>query len=191
MSTEVKSAGHITYRRIILLGLLFSMAGDISLIWRVKLFIPGVAFFAVAQYFYLRAFGFKPFGGPAYMTSCSMLAGFSFLYLRNGIPNMMLMSMVLVYIMLIFTMMWRAWIHMIANPSVGSACGIIGAISFVISDFIIASDKFVAIIPNAQIYVMITYYLAQLLITASVAYYKPHPYKTEDKEVYTYKERLN
>ena len=191
MSTEVKTKGHTSYKRNILMGLFFSMAGDYSLIWRVKLFIPGLLFFAIAQYFYIRAFGFKPMGGAAYMTSSSMLAGFCFLYLNAGITSLVLQSLVLMYCMLIFTMMWRSWIMMIASPSIGAACGVIGAISFVVSDFIIASDKFVATIPNAQIYVMLTYYLAQLLITASVAYYKPHPYKAEDKEVYTYKERLN
>ena len=40
--------------------------------------------------------------------------------------------------------------------------GVLGAIVFVISDTTIAVDKFMFAIPNAKIFIMVTYYLAQL-----------------------------
>jgi alkenylglycerophosphocholine hydrolase len=46
--------------------------------------------------------------------------------------------------------------------------GVLGAIVFVISDTTIAVDKFMFTIPNAKIFIMVTYYLAQLGIAMSV-----------------------
>ena len=54
----------ITYNRGILKGLLFSIAGDVLLIWNMYelYFMLGMVCFALTQIFYIRAFGFMPFG---------------------------------------------------------------------------------------------------------------------------------
>lgn len=191
MSTTVKSKGHTSYKNNILVGLFFSIAGDVSLIWREKLFVAGLLFFAIAQYFYIRAFGMRPRGSSAIMISCVMLAAFTYLYLHTGITSVVMKGLVVMYALLIFSMLWRAWIQMQANPSVGAACAVLGAFIFIVSDLLIASDKWVMTMAGTNIYVMVTYYMAQLLITASVSYYKPHPYREDDKLIYSYKERLN
>ena len=63
LSCANQSKEHASFKTKILLGLLFSMAGDACLVWRIKYFIPGLLFFAIAQLIYSFAFEFTPFGG--------------------------------------------------------------------------------------------------------------------------------
>ena len=191
MSTTAKTKGHEIYKRTMIIALLFAMAGDIAMIWPEKNFILGMMFFAGTHLFYMRSFGFKPRGPPASLVSCFMLGSLAFMYLQPGIKSMQMQALILMYQVVLFGMFWRAWIQMQANPSIGSACGMIGAIVLVISDLIVASNRFIGKVDNGPMYMLSTYYIGQLFITASAAYYRPHPYRATDEKIYSYKERLN
>ena len=61
----------------------------------------------------------------------------------------------------------RAFSYHLGISNQSKLYGAIGALIFVVSDSIIAIDKFVAPIENGKMYVMLTYYSGQLLIAAT------------------------
>lgn len=165
-----------TKRKFVILGLAISMLGDISLVWRVKLFIPGLLFFAVAQTCYIKAFGFSP-KGYAYGLICTMTAFAMDSHLLPGVTEGPLMKfLVIMYTALIFTMAWRAMVQAFNRPSAATWVGFLGAVSFICSDFMIALTKWrpvPQIQERASFYIMLTYYAAQLGISYSVLLAKP------------------
>ena len=171
LSEKDKSAQHKSYKRLIIAGLFFSMAGDSCLVWRVKLFIPGLLFFAIAHVCYVLANGFKPFGSGATAVSCALIGCFTYAYLYPAISDPVMKYMVLLYSVLIFAMGWRTAARAQLHVNLGTMCGFLGALIFVISDFIIAFDKWKMKLDKASFWIMMTYYSAQLLISLSAACY--------------------
>jgi uncharacterized membrane protein YhhN len=173
----VQSTDHVDkafrrYKTSIMFGLLLSMAGDAMLVWRVSLFIPGLLFFALAHLFYIRAFGFKPYGGGPTAVSCLILLAITFLTVAPVLEDKPVMYLlVLLYCCVIFTMAWRSIVCLQTLPGIGSFCACAGAVLFVASDFIIAYDKFSHTIDGAPLYVNTTYFMAQMMIALSAACY--------------------
>ena len=170
LSCASQSPEHASRKNRILLGLLFSMAGDACLVWRVKMFIPGLLFFAVAQILYAFAFEFSPFGGMVPFSVCVAACSSIYAYLYAGVEEPVMKVLVLVYAALIFCMGWRALVRVLREPSPGNICGLVGALLFVASDFLIAVDKFMFPVEFASFRIMMTYYAAQLGISLSVCY---------------------
>ena len=82
-----------------------------------------------------------------------------------------------IYALLLTGTMWTAWLRMASSayPSKGNANGwalltALGATLFLVSDFVLAWNKFVASIPNSRILIMSTYYAALLLLFMGGAY---------------------
>ncbi|XP_063797717.1 lysoplasmalogenase TMEM86B [Pseudophryne corroboree] len=156
------------YAKKIFLGLLFSAAGDICLVWP-EYFLFGMLMFGLAHLMYTIAFGFYPlnirifivlalFGVTFYSATVSYLSG-PFVYMVAG------------YSMLICTMAWRALCRVsLASHKFSWACisAALGSIFFMVSDCVLAVDKFCFPVTNARAIVMSTYYGAQLLIALSV-----------------------
>ena len=93
-------------------------------------------------------------------------AGGYFLYLRPSLESDMVIP-VLAYCLVIASMAYRALAR--SSPSGAEhVYGFVGALSFVVSDSMLAYNKFVSPIPYSHLWVMITYYGAQLLIAGSV-----------------------
>ena len=161
---------YYSYSRKILLGLIFSCLGDIFLVWKNHgYFIHGILCFAVAQIFYAAAFGFRPFNPYACATSIA-LASTAYMFLWPGLSGIFLYVGVL-YCTLIFTMAWRAIARVKFLNDMWTwtgLCSCFGAVFFLISDFIIAVDKFRFHVPYAHPLIMFTYYAAQLGISLSV-----------------------
>lgn len=72
------------------------------------------------------------------------------------------------YILLIFTMAWRAGARVGKLSSWTKQCSCAGALLFCISDFTIAVNKFSHPVPYSHTIIMSTYYAAQMLIALSV-----------------------
>ena len=159
-----------SYSRNILLGLIFSMLGDAFLVWKNSgFFIHGVGAFAVAQLFYAWAFGFRPFN-PYAGAVFVLLSSLVYSYLLPGLDGVMV-YVALIYLILICTMAWRAVARVQLLDDLWTwtkLCGCAGAICFLISDLMIAIDKFRGPVPYSHPIIMTTYYAAQLGITLSV-----------------------
>ncbi|XP_055586558.1 lysoplasmalogenase-like protein TMEM86A [Uranotaenia lowii] len=152
------------YKHLILLGLVISCLGDLLLNY--DLFEAGMGGFAVAQIFYISAFGFRPLrawiGIPLF---CFGVAAVALMF--ENLPTIIKICLP-VYGVLLVTMCWRSLARINCPKNVlRTLCGI-GSILFVISDSIIAFDKFYNPIENAQTAIMVTYYVAQFAIALSV-----------------------
>ena len=157
------------YSRYILTGLIFSCLGDACLVWKESYFELGIGMFAVAQVCYSFAFGWRPFN-PYALTVVSALACLVYSYVSINLKGVML-YLVAAYITVIATMAWRAVARVQLFDDLWTwtkLCGCAGAIAFVLSDTILAFDKFVVALPYAHPLIMLTYYAAQFGIALSV-----------------------
>ena len=170
MSCVEQNKEHKQLKTYIVVGLLFSMLGDACLVWRVKLFIPGLLFFAIAQGLYTYAYGLYPFGGPGEFLACYLSGGYIFYFIMDGIDAYVMKLLVLLYTVLIITMGWRIAVRLIQNFNLGNLCGFVGATLFVASDTMIAVDKFKFPVPDASFRIMLTYFFAQLGIALSASF---------------------
>jgi len=146
------------------IGLLFSSGGDIALsLDRKKYFVVGLSLFLVAHLFYLLAFG----QGIATIT-VNVWAGV-LLVLTLGLGSWLFPTLgklripVVLYMVVITAMGVAAAIHPHAFPYL-----LPGAFLFILSDSLIAIDKFRRPIPYAHHLIMITYYLGQLGIALAM-----------------------
>jgi len=158
------------YRRWVASGLVLSMLGDILLEWPVNAFVPGLAAFLLAHLAYLVAYlgdtrRFAPLG---LLVAGSVGGGlFALLYSRGLGP---LLLPIALYSLTISAMLWRA-IARLGVPSISNASRVfaaLGALLFVSSDSMIGISRFVAAFDGSSYAIMLTYWLGQFGIAASV-----------------------
>lgn len=160
-----------SYNRKILFGLVFSCCGDVSLVWQNSdeaFFMLGLGCFLVAHVWYTLAFEFTPFGLKEFLI-LSLLAGALFSLILPLLSGVILYA-VLVYGLLLWLMSWRSLARFslkgdIPWRKIFAACG---AIMFVVSDAILAVNKFVMPVLWERQLIMTTYYAAQLCLSLSV-----------------------
>lgn len=150
-------------------GLVFSAVGDFCLVWPDQMFIHGMGAFAVAHLLYSLTFlssrytSYSSSSWPRLLYPVLLLTGGSFyIYLYPFLqkaPNPdLLVPGVGVYVLLI-TLMGSLAIRTRRLTT------ILGSLVFMVSDLVLAVQVFkVATIENGSEVVMVTYYLAQLLI---------------------------
>ncbi len=174
-ATDTPSA-HRPYARTILLGMAFSCMGDIFLMLPIDAFVPGLIAFLLAHLCYIVAFraGFR--AGRALWAAGALLAVFAGINLAGLwplLPNDLRIPVV-VYVAVLALMatlaLARAWSHASTTaPALqGARWAAIGAILFVISDSVLAWDRFGGGLPAATLCVLSTYYAAQYCIARSV-----------------------
>ena len=159
-----------TYRWLVFAGLLCSLAGDLWLL-SAQGFVPGLASFLVAHLLYIAAFA--PAGRwdgrawallvPFALGSLGMLR-----YLWPGLGRERLP--VAVYVSVIAVMAWRAAVRAAAatTPAASARLALAGALLFMLSDGLLATERFARPFRSAEASVMATYYAAQVLIALSV-----------------------
>ena len=142
------------------LALLFSMGGDVLL--DLDYFVPGLLSFLVAQIIYSTLFIRYFAAWNQRIVVSLLLIAFSLamsILLWNTAGEMRLP--VLVYLVVITTM------GLTANAS--TIQGVLaGAVIFMISDSLIAINRFVVPLPACDWLIMISYYLAQFYLVSSV-----------------------
>lgn len=154
------------YKAMIIMGLIFSLSGDIFLMLPQERFVAGLASFLVAHLFYISAF--------AEGTSLSFINLVPFLIIGSifyGIlmPHLGNLKMpVLVYAVVILGMAWLSLNRWLATNHSGSVLALTGALFFVASDSLLAFDRFKAAFSKARFYVLTTYFMAQWLIAFSI-----------------------
>lgn len=164
------------YRRAILLGMAFSCIGDIALMLPFDAFVPGLIAFLLAHLCYIVAFraGFRAGRGLLFAAALlAVFAGINLAGLWPLLPNDLRIPVV-VYVVVLALMatlaLARAWAKNAATPSAPTSArwAAIGAVLFVISDSVLAWDRFGGGLPAATLCVLSTYYAAQYCIARSV-----------------------
>jgi uncharacterized membrane protein YhhN len=118
---------------------------------------------------YAWAFGLRPLCHKHGIISAAM-AALIYSYLYPGLSGIMV-YFVLLYVILICTMAWRAVARVQFFGDLWTwtkLCAFAGAVCFLVSDFVIAVDKFRYPVPYSHQIIMVTYYAAQLGIALSV-----------------------
>jgi len=156
------------YKSLVLAGLVCSLLGDIALMFPDKWFTAGLAAFLAAQAFYVLAF--RP--GPGHPVSGGIFLSFvlygllMFFLLAPGLGPLKLP--VFVYIGAITTMAGFAGSRFVDQGGTKPLLAFAGAVLFLVSDSVLAYDRFGKKVPAARIIILGTYFPAQLLIALSV-----------------------
>ena len=165
IASLLPSAGQFaTWQWLIVLGLIFSLAGDVFLMLPSDKFIAGLASFLVAHLCYIGAF-YPHYAGGVTWPWFAAVAGLGvgmLVLLRAGLGS--LLGPVIGYLLAILTMLWLAgelyW--QAAEPRF--AWLLAGAAVFALSDASLAWNKFRTSFHWAQALILSTYFFAQWLI---------------------------
>ena len=156
-------------KRWIVIGLVFSLAGDVALLWPVQGFLVGLVAFLLGHLSYLAGLTrrVKFLASPPAFGAWAIVAASVLASLWHGVPPE-LRAPVLVYVTALAAMAAQAssvWLARRAQPDAARwRIVAIGAALFVLSDAILATDKFVGGIPMPTLFNLSTYWLGQWFI---------------------------
>ncbi len=154
----------------LVLALVFSWIGDL-LLTKEDFFIYGLSAFFIAHCFYIVSFMKSNFENhevplikkaPIFMFVFVIFGGLMFMYLRPNLGEMILPVMAYMAILIGMNIAALNRYKKVNDRSFWLV--MLGALLFLISDSIIAINKFDHLINNAGVYIMFTYLLAQYLI---------------------------
>lgn len=158
------------YQWVIAAGLLFSTAGDVFLMLPRDRFVAGLASFLVAHLCYIGAFSIGvPFGAAPLLWLPFLAAGGTVLALVWPGLKPALRAPVTVYVIVIAAMAGQAAGRWHASGSAVALAAAVGAGLFVVSDAVLAIDRFRWKFRAARAVTLATYWAAQLLIAFSVS----------------------
>lgn len=155
----------IPYKTLMIIALIFCAIGDYTLQW----FIIGLISFLIGHIFYIRAFlSTKEQATPLWVKVILIVYGVIMLIWIGGTliqkNELILACAVTIYMFVILTMGWTSF-------RAGSKYAVARAILFIISDSILAINKFVINVEFSHQLIMLTYYSAQLLMALSIPNY--------------------
>jgi uncharacterized membrane protein YhhN len=158
-------------RRWVLAGLLLSLAGDIALLWPHQGFLAGLVAFLLAHLLYIVAFTrehrFAAHRAP--FAAYALVAGGVLALLWAHVPGA-LRAPVAVYVLALATMAAQAavvWLTSYAGEDGRRARTLaIGGALFVVSDALLATNKFALPLPAASLWILGTYWAAQWCIAS-------------------------
>ena len=152
---------------LLVAGLAFSLVGDCFLMFP-GFFIPGLVAFLTAHLFYIALFKqgipWFPSKRALFITLGFGAAMYAFLY--NGL-NPTLKIAVAAYVIVIALMAAQAIGRATVLRDRASIAVAVGAAFFMLSDSLLATNKFAFPLPMAQFFVLATYYVAQILIAVN------------------------
>lgn len=153
---------------LLIAGLAASLAGDVLLMWP-SLFVPGLVAFLLAHLAYIALFaeGVGLFPRPRALAATLAIGALMYAFLWWGGLPAGLRIPVGVYVMVIACMAAQA----LGRAAVlGDACArqvALGACLFMVSDALLATNRFVQPLPVASLWVLASYYAAQWLIASN------------------------
>ena len=156
-------------KRWIVVGLVLSLAGDVALLWPVQGFLVGLVAFLLGHLSYLAGLTrrVKFLASPPAFGAWAIVAASVLASLWHGVAPE-LRAPVLVYVTALAAMAAQAssvWLARRAQPDAARwRIVAIGAALFVLSDAILATDKFVGGIPMPTLFNLSTYWLGQWFI---------------------------
>ena len=153
------------YAFFIIIGLIFCAIGDYTLQW----FIIGLCFFLTGHLFYITAFLTNRIQKtPKIVLPILLIYGVIMASIICGgllVKNEIILAIaVLAYISIILLMGYSSW-------KTANKYAIIGSILFIISDSILAINRFTMDVPFSGQLIMLTYYGAQFLFAYSISKY--------------------
>ena len=157
------------YRGLVAIGILFSMGGDILLMLSgSNFFLFGLVSFLIAHLFYVTAYWSRSgFHLTPWLLAPYALYTAALLFLLW--PHVGAMRVpVVIYGLVLMVMGWQAAEQWWLLRETSALLAMIGAALFLLSDSILALDRFRAPIQQRDLLVMTTYYAALLFIAWSV-----------------------
>ena len=156
------------YRQFILIGLGFSLIGDAFLLFPKRWFLAGLFSFMLTHVFYITAFT----EGLSNDVSISLIIIFTAIILLFSLISWKHLGSfripVTIYAGVIMVMVGSAAERYIQVGSTSSLLGLCGAVLFLISDGILAVNRFLRPFRAAKAIILSTYFVAQWLIALSV-----------------------
>ncbi|WP_245597985.1 lysoplasmalogenase family protein [Ottowia thiooxydans] len=156
----------IRFELTLALALGLSMLGDVALMFE-GYFIPGLVAFLLAHLAYIALFKrdvpWFPSRGALAATLSIGLAMYAFLW-TGGLPPALRIP-VAAYVTVIALMAAQAIGRFRISGDQPSMMVALGACFFMLSDALLATNRFVSPLPLAHLWVLSTYYAAQILIT--------------------------
>jgi len=161
-------ASPVRYAFVVILGLIFSMAGDIFLMLPSDQFILGLVSFLIAHLFYIYAFTYDSQirRAPWALIPFGLYGIFIYVILSPHLGAMK--PPVAAYIIVILVMGWRAWERWSQTAEKPALPAFFGAVLFIISDSILALNRFREPFAVARLLNLSTYFAAQWLIALSI-----------------------
>ncbi len=156
------------YRTYIIVGLIFSLIGDIFLVFKEQKLMEGLLSFLVAHLIYIYSF-FNLNNFELNYWPLIILIPFSiiiYLFIADGLGKMKIP--VVFYVGAIMGMVWGASSVAIVNYNLQSFIIFIGAILFLISDTALSISLFKTKYSSSKLIVAGTYFPGQYLIALSV-----------------------
>lgn len=156
-----------SYGRLVGVGLVFSLAGDVFLMLPGDRFVAGLAAFLLAHCFYIGAFT-RDGGFSTAPTTALPLVAVGTIVLALLWPFLGALRLpVIAYMLVILTMAWQALERSRTGGHDGAWWAAVGAILFLTSDSALALARFRDDFPGSRVLVLGTYYLAQWMIATS------------------------
>jgi uncharacterized membrane protein YhhN len=170
LAWRARPALSMRYRRWILAGIACSLLGDVLLMLPQDLFVAGLVAFLCGHLCFIAAFlGDSRFGARPGWLLVSLAYGAINLYLLWNSIAAALRVPVIVYVAVLASMGGQALGRARTRAWHGSARrAAVGAMLFMLSDTLLAWNRFHAAIPLASLWVLSTYYLALWWIARSV-----------------------
>jgi uncharacterized membrane protein YhhN len=159
------------------LGILFSLAGDIGLLWLDRYFLFGLLAFLFGHIAYVSGFNIPPSPFTAWSAILAFIIGLGGVRLIRRILASLLANgqtrlrlPVTVYGIVISLMLLSAMLKLTdASWTAGAALAVgAGAFLFLLSDVILAWNKFVTPIQNGRMINIGVYHLGQILLVSGV-----------------------
>jgi alkylglycerol monooxygenase len=152
---------------LLVAGLGFSLAGDCLLIlpgW----FIPGLVAFLLAHLSYIALFkqGLPWFPKPRALFFTLGLGAAMYAFLFDGLSPVLRIA-VGAYVVVIALMAAQAIGRAMVLRDSSSSAVAVGALVFMLSDSLLATNKFAFPLPMAPFWILATYYFAQILIACN------------------------
>jgi uncharacterized membrane protein YhhN len=155
------------YRYMIIIGLVCSLAGDVFLMLPSDRFVAGLVAFLLAHLFYIAAF-VSEINALTWWPLMPLVIYGMVIYAMLSPSLGKLKLPVVAYIVVILMMAWLAWERWSQTAQNGALLALVGAVLFVISDTILAINRFRGTFKLARALNLTTYFTAQWLIAGSV-----------------------
>jgi uncharacterized membrane protein YhhN len=156
------------YKFTILAGLCASLVGDVFLMFPGDRFLPGLVSFLLAHICYIVAFA-TPHALNDGLWVLALMVGYGCAMYGFLFPQLGALKLpVAIYVAVILAMGWLAVARFVAEHSSASFDAAVGALLFIASDSLLAIDRFRKPLRWAGLWILGTYFVAQILIAKSV-----------------------